>query len=193
MGNMKNTMNRMMKQGMKAAKQYRDFEDLLRAGKQEYQNTAVQAVNAETHALRFALNEMWEMIHEQQKTIAEQQMQINRLEGMLMKGMRTGSVSITETTTRTVDVGYEQPLFLEEIERTYRKGVNINWNCGMPPVDIAFNEFDMYRKRQDIYGMITPEDVRIISSTLYQQCKKLTGLTVSRLLKEYARSRQLNY
>ncbi|MNO80628.1 hypothetical protein D3C76_718410 [compost metagenome] len=174
MGSMKNTFNKLVKGSRAEAKRYADFEDLLFAGKQQYHNTAVQAANAETHALRFALEEMYTLIQEQARTIADQQMQINDLKNQMMRGMRNREISVTQevvTTTITTSTGRQPKWTKEKI----------------------FREFDMYRREHALMSNITPAIVRNNWSTLYTATPKYTGMTLGELLSEYAMERGINY
>lgn len=178
MGNMKNAFNKLGKANRENAKRYQDFEDLMFAGKQEYHNTAVQAANAETHALRFALEEMYTMMQEQAKTIAEQQMQINELKNMVMKGIRNKDIHITQevevkTTTTTI---------------TTATGRQPKWTK-----DKIFREFDMYRREHGLMSNITPQIVRDNWSSLSAGTPKYTGMTLGQLLRDYADERGINY
>ncbi len=173
MGKMKNAINKVKKDNAIKAKQYQDFEDLMHAGKHEYHNTAIQAANAETHALRFALDQMYTMIQEQNKTIAQQQMQINELQQSIMKNIRTQDIDIVQTTTTTTtEVRVRTPKWTKES---------------------IFREFDHYRRDNALFSNITPEIVRNNWSTLYTQCPKYVGLTLGQVLQEYADERSINY
>lgn len=174
---MKNTFNKLGKANREAAKKYQDFEDLMFAGKQEYHNSAVEAVNAETHALRFALNEMYTIMQEQQRTIADQQMQINELLRLTMKRMRTGDDDVETTVV-------QETVTTTTVLSTARKA---KWDK-----DTIFRAWDHYRREHGLFSNITPTIVKDNWSSLATNCPRYTGHTLGQLLQQYAMERSIN-
>lgn len=200
MGSMKDTRNRLKKWNLSKAKLASDMEIIARHSRTEYHNSAVSAYNAEIYALRNQIEYLMDVVAEQGKVLAQLVQENNELRAHLLKVIRNSA-----TVQRTITVTEEITTVQEEVEEDFisnppylTPGGRINWKYGdkdpeWPPVRIAFNEFDRYRHDRNLYRMIMPDEVRANWSTLFLHCRKMTGLTLSRLLNEYAKQRGLNY
>jgi len=201
MGSMKNTNNRLRKWNLTRAQMASDMEIIARHSRTEYHNTTVSAYNAEMYAMRNQIEYLMDIVAEQGKAIAELMKENNELRSQVMRVIRnSGTVQRTITVTEEItmpQVEMEEPDYIEN-PPYYTPGGRINWHYAekdpeWPPVRIAFNEFDRYRYKNNIYTMIGQDEVRRNWSTLSLHSRKLTGMTLGRLLKQYAKERGLNY
>ena len=177
MGNNKGMINKLVKANAMGAKKYKDFESIMFAGKQHYHNTAVESANAETYALKMALSQAYERMDAQDKLMIDMMKEINELKTMVMKGIRTGDIHITEEVTTTTKTTVE-----------VKVGRKPKWNK-----EYAFRQFDHYRREEGLFSNITPEIVKANWSTLAVYSRKYTGMTLGQLLQDYADERNLNY
>lgn len=178
MGVMKNTNNKLNKWNATRAQMAADMETVAFMKKTEYHNSAVSAYNAEVHALRGQLDYAMDIIAEQGQAMTDMMKEINELRGMVMRGVRTGSIHIEHTTTTTT----KETLDIE----VKSKAREPKWNK-----DKIFREFDHYRREEGLFSNITPSIVRNNWSTIYTQAAKYTGLTLGELLDLYAKERHL--
>lgn len=145
-----------------------DLESIVMRARLDYRNAGVPAFSEESHIIHQKLEYAFDIIAEQSKTMAEQQMQINELRSMLMKTMRQGS--------------------LEEQEETIEVTMTVTTRKKWTPETIE-RAFDHYRRDNAYFGLITPSIVRDNWSTVFVQCSKLTGMTLGQFLDRYNSSR----
>lgn len=190
---MKNTINRLNALTAKQARKASDFEAILFAGERKYKNSMIESTNAEVYALRYAMEEMYKKMSEQDKTIIELLKHIQTLENKIstieMKMVRQGTISVERTITETVDITVSHDE--EEVIGVRSGRMNIDWTIN--PVQTAFGLFDKYCMENHHTSPITADIVRKNWSTLFCTCKQKTGMTLGRLLKQYAKERGLNY
>lgn len=190
---MKNTINRLNAITAAQNKKAKDFESLLFAGERKYKNSMTEVTHAEVFSLRYAMEEMYEQQAEQLKLIAElMQSNIeltNKLTNLEMKLLRQGQIHVERTVTETVDITVSHSV--EEVIGVRNDRMNIDWSIS--PVQTAFGLFDKYCMENHHTSPITSEIVRNNWSTLYCTCKQKTGMTLGRLLKQYAKERGLNH
>lgn len=195
MGSMKYENNKVKASDRSMAAMKADLEHIARLRHQEYLNSTVAAHNAYQYAIDGKIEYMVELVYGLMQENKYMREEINTLKAQLVKNYRNQDDrpeipnSVAEryiNKSRTLEECYE-------FRKQYCKGINILWNCGVPPVDIACNEFDIFRYERNMYTMIQPENVRQQWSTLYQNCGKIANMPLSRLLKIYADQRGLNY
>ena len=201
MTTMKSTNNKLAAWGRSRSQMAMDMEIVAQNKRTEYHNTAVSAYNAEIHALHGKMEYLTDVVHAQSQAIVDLMKENNELKQLMMKAIRTqgkpSPVDVEETTTGLAVTYHHTEEEAEDVlitlQRQYRRGVNIMWKQDLPAVDIAFNEFDIFRRDKGMTGMVLPEHVHANWITLKLHCRALTGMTLGRLLKEYDNQLGLNY
>jgi hypothetical protein len=178
-------MNKANKMNAEGANKFLDFESMMFNNMEKYKNTAVVAENARMYAYEEVLKECVREIHKLSKVIDKQNQKIeelvNKNDVLAMRLTRNKNILIEEKVTETtITVSSEQP------DRPFVR--ESKWTK-----DTIFRTFDIYRRDHYLFSNITPEIVRDNWRSVYNYCKKYTGMTLKELLREYADERNLNF
>lgn len=199
MGNMKSTNDKLNKNRREGAKKIADLQYLFDNRVTEFRNSMAQVKEEEMYALRGVVTDLHEYMMEQDRYILELEQRLekerkegderlNKLESILLRAMGQKNLAVfEEVAAAKEDSGIEKFI---ELQQSYRKGKNISWDCGVPPVDIIFNEFDMYCYENNIGpDEMSPWHVGQIGCSIPTTCTKRTGMTVGKLIKVYIKRR----